>query len=44
MLTQRPTEAHLSDDIGVLTPNATTPAYGPLTHLMGGGVVTCRED
>lgn len=44
MLTQRPAEAHLSDDIGVITPNSTTLAHGPLTHLMGGGVVTCREN
>ena len=42
-LTQRPVQAASGDTIGVVTPNATTSTYGPLTHLMGGCVVTGCE-
>jgi len=34
------TQAHLSDDIGVITPDATAPAYGSLTYFMGGRVIS----
>ena len=42
-LTQSPVQVHLDDYIRVLTPDATTSAYGSLTHLMGGCVITGCE-
>ena len=42
-LTQTPVQAHLGDYIRVVTPDATTSAYGSLAHLMGGCVVTGCE-
>ena len=34
--TQRPVQAHLGDDVGIVTCDATASAYGPLTDLVGG--------
>lgn len=42
-LTQSPAQAHLGDYIRVVTPDATTSAYGSLTGVMGGCVVTGCE-
>jgi len=41
-LTSRAVQAHLGDYIRVVTPDTTAPAYGSLTHLMGGCVITGR--
>ena len=35
--------ADSSDTVGVIAPDTTAPAYGPLAHLMGGCVVTGCE-
>ena len=37
-LTQAPVQVDSGDTVGVTTPDATAAAYGPLTHLVGGGV------